>query len=169
MKTGLVYLRPARMTYVRVTGPYDTSIPQAWNEILAWLDKNGMNTPITGGYGLARDNPQRVGPENCRYDACVPVDPAFEERAGRELGLITLPAGPYARLRQASGSDALRSVVANVHSSFVAPAELRLDDRRPVVTIYLSNPRQQEGKLLRADVCVPVIATRASRDAAEAA
>lgn len=169
MKVGLVYLRPARMTYIRVTGPYETSIPEAWDRMLAWVDKNGLSSPVGRGYGLARDNPDRVGADCCRYDACIQVTPLFEERAARELGLITLPAGPYTRLREAGGYDKIRSVVANLHTAFEPPAELRLDDRRPVVTIYLDDPRRFDPVDLRADVCVPVTAARANRDPAQAA
>lgn len=169
MKNGLVYLRPARLTYVRVIGPYETSIPEAWQQMFDWIDKNGLNSPVGRGYGLARDNPQRVGAEHCRYDACIQVTPMFEDRAARELGLITLPAGPYTRLRKAGAYEQIRSVVADIHNHFEPPAELRLDDRRPIVTIYLEDPRRSATKDLRADVCVPVTANRSIRDAAQAA
>ena len=92
---GLVYLRPARMVFVRATGPYETSIPHAWEKMFAWLEKSGIDNPVGRGFGLARDNPATVGPQNCRYDACVEVKPQYEERAGRELGLMTLPGGSY--------------------------------------------------------------------------
>ncbi len=169
MKNGLVYLRPTRLTYVRVVGPYETSIPQAWTQMLQWLEKNGLNAAVGRGYGLARDNPAVVSPERCRYDACIQVSPAFEDRAGRELGLITLPAGPYTRLRQAGGYGKIHAVVTNLHTTFEPPADLRLDDRRPVVTIYLDNPRGMNPADLRADVCVPVAASKLNRDPSQAA
>jgi DNA gyrase inhibitor GyrI len=169
MKSGLVYLRPARMTYIRVTGPYEKSIPEAWARMLEWVDRHGLSSPIGRGYGLARDNPERVGAQHCRYDACVMVTPLFEERASRELGLITLPAGPYARLRRAGGYDQIPSVVAGLHTGFESPPDLRLDDRRPIVTIYLEDPRRFDPVDLRADVCVPVSAAGAIRDSVQAA
>ena len=86
MSHPLVYLRPTRITYVRVTGPYETSIPQAWEKMFAWIDKNGLSSPVGHGFGLARDNPKIVDPKNCRYDACIEMKPHFEERAIRELG-----------------------------------------------------------------------------------
>jgi AraC family transcriptional regulator len=169
MKSGLVYLRPTRLAYVRVTGPYETSIPEAWSRLLAWVDKHGLYSPVGWGYGLARDNPLRAGADKCRYDACVQVTPLFEERAVRELGVFTLPAGPYARIRQSGGYAPIRSKVSNLYADFEAPAELKLDERRPIVTIYLDDPRRFEPTDLRADICVPVTAVRATRDAAQAA
>ena len=46
MKSGLVYLRPTRLAYVRMTGPYQSSIPQAWDQLLSWIDKNGLSSPL---------------------------------------------------------------------------------------------------------------------------
>ena len=170
MKSGLVYLRPTRLAYVRVTGPYQSSISQAWDQLLSWVDNNGLSSPVGRGYGLARDNPQRVDPAKCRYDACIQVGPMFEDRAMRELGVVTLPPGPYTRMRHAGSFDAMRGLVAGSHSEFIAPAELRLDDRRPIVTIYLDDPRRFNPVDLRADVCVPVTAAaRAKTEIPQAA
>lgn len=169
MKNGLVYLRPTRLTYVRVTGPYETGIPEAWSRLLEWVDKRGLNSPVGGAYGLVRDNPKRVAPDKCRYDACIPIAPMFEDRALRELGLITLPGGPYTRMRQAGGYERIRSMVCSLHAEFSPPPELRLDDRRPIVTIYFDDPRRFDLADLRADVCVPVSAARSTRDVPQAA
>jgi AraC family transcriptional regulator len=164
MNSGLVYLRPTRLVYLRATGPYETSIPDAWSRLLAWHDKYGLGMPAGRGYGLARDNPERVGPEKCRYDACIEATPLIEERALRELGLITLPGGSYSRMRQATDYNCLRSIVSSLHTGFVVPQELKLDERRPIVTIYLDDPRRTDDAKLRADVCVQVTAQRTSRD-----
>ena len=162
MQNGLVYLRPSRLAYVRVTGAYETSIPAAWTKLLTWIDRNGVGSVLGRGFGLARDNPLIVAAERCRYDACIEVEPLFEERARRELGVLTLPAGPYVRKREIGNYDAIVSFVAIRHSTFVAPTGLRLDDNRPLVTVYLDDPRRLEPKDLRADICVPV-ATGAGR------
>ena len=158
MQNGLVYLRPTRLAYVRVKGPYEQSIPDAWERMLAWLEVRGLNSSTGRGYGLARDNPARVGADNCRYDACVLVMPYLEERVNRELGIITLPAGPYVRKREAGSYDAIRSLIPSLHETFAAPSGLRLDDNRPLVTIYLDDPRHFSLNDLRADICVPVAA-----------
>jgi len=158
MSMGTVYLRPSRLAYVRVTGPYVEAAPQAWERLLTWLSKNGFSSALGRGYGMMRDNPFTVAPEKCRYDACVDLDPMFEERAIRELAAQTLPGGSYVRLRRSGNYDALRAEVTDYYRSFDAPAGLRLEDRRPIVTIYLDNPQRFAGNDLRADVCVPVSA-----------
>lgn len=158
MQSGLVYLRPSRLVYVRITGAYESSIPAAWEKMLAWIDRNGVGSVLGRGFGLARDNPKTVPADRCRYDACIAVEPHFEERAMRELGILTLPAGPYVRKREIGSYSAIFTRVAGLHASFEAPTGLRLDDNRPLVTIYLDDPRRFEPGELRADVCVPVSA-----------
>ena len=155
MKSGLVYLRPSRLVYVRHTGPYETTIPAAWKVMMAWLAKNDMHSSMGRGYGLLRDCPKNVAPEKLRFDACVDLDPLFEERAIRELGAQTLPGGSYMRVRAVGSYEQLQSKLATYHTNFEAPAGFKLDERRPLVTIYLDSPIRADDNL-RADVCLPV-------------
>lgn len=165
MNRGLVYLRPFRMVYVRVCGPYRDLIPAAWDKMLDWLDVNGLRSPVGRGYGLVRDNPNVVAADACRYDACVDLDPFFEERAARELAVQTLPGGSYVRSRKKGDYANLTRLMLSVHKSFETAPGLRLDDRRPIVTIFLDDPSRIDIDDLRADVCVPVSAKVArSRD-----
>lgn len=162
MSNSLVYLRPATLAYVRAVGPYETSIAEAWDKMYAWVDKNGLNPSALRGYGLARDNPGAVSSEKCRYDACVLTMPEFEDRALRELGTITLPGGPYARQRQVTSYDRIHAMVATLHASYEAPHDLKIDDRRPIVTIYLEEPRRSDREDRRVDMCIPVMVVSGS-------
>lgn len=153
----LIYLRPTRLMYVRETGPYERTIPKAWERLTAWLNDNGLYAPIGRGYGLARDNPADITDQNCRYDACVELVPELEDRAIRDFGITTLQGGAYA-CRRLSGSYArMHSVVANVYSEFKALPGLAFDGNRPVVSIYIDNPNRFAENELRADICVPVM------------
>lgn len=165
MKSGLVYLRPWRLAYVRQVGPYETTIPAAWDLMLGWLEKKGFTSPMGRGFGLMRDCAKVVGPQKCRYDACVDLDPLFEERAVRELGVLTLPGGSYLRTRTVGSYDDLRKSLSMLHDTFEAPSGLYLDERRPLVTIYLDDPRQFSANDLRSDVCVPVNVRMGRQDA----
>jgi AraC family transcriptional regulator len=165
----LVYLRPARLLYVRETGPYDQSIPLAWEKLFDWLNKNGLYASLGRGFGLARDNPRSVGRGNCRYDACVEVRAGLEDRAFRELGVTTLPGGAYACRRLSGSYERMRSIVANVYSEFEPLPGLRVDERRPVVSIYVDNPNRYFDRDLRSDVCVPIIADEEAAGGAIAA
>lgn len=157
LSDGMVYLRPTKLAHVRKVGPYSTTIGEAWAEMLHWLDKHGLRSQASCGYGLLRDNPTRVDPETCRYDACVPILPHFEGSAARELGLLTLPPGPYARRRFRGNYRDMTANIAGLHDTCEMPQNLRFDDLRPIVTIYLDDPRQL-GTVddLRLDLCVPI-------------
>ncbi|MGL4398078.1 MAG: AraC family transcriptional regulator [Hyphomicrobium sp.] len=166
MSNGLVYLRPMRMAYVRAIGPYETTVPAAWQKLVSWIEANGLSAPIGSGFGVARDNPLNVAPDACRYDACVELNPLFEERAIRELGALTLPGGPYVRLRKRGPFVAIHSDIVSIYDAFAAPSGLKLDDKRPVVTVFLQGPRNFGDDMLKTDICVPVMA-QSSRPSAD--
>jgi AraC family transcriptional regulator len=168
MKNGLVYLRPQRIVFIRETGPYDRSIPVAWEKMFRWLSKNQLSSPVGRGYGLACDDPAVVAAAQCRYDACVQLTPLFEERALRELAVKTLPGGPYLRSRFVGDYADVSKLVGSARSSAELPEDLRADVRRPLVTIYLDDPSQPPAGGLRADICVPISAA-SGRDSARAA
>lgn len=159
LSDGMVYLRPTKLAYVRKVGPYTTTIGTAWAEMLHWLERHGLRSNAACGYGLLRDNPNSCDPDQCRYDACVPVLPHFEESARRELSLITLPPGPYARKRSRGNYRAMTSMIADLHSISRMSNNLRIDERRPIVTVYLDDPRRTEEDDLRMDMCIPVAAS----------
>lgn len=168
MKSGLVYLRPQRVAYIREAGPYATSIPAAWDKMFRWLSKNSLSSPLGRGYGLAYDDADKVAAENCRYDACVQVTPLFEERAMRELSLMMLPGGPYMRSRYVGDYAGVCKMIGAARTAIELPEDLRCDTRRPLVTIYLDDPAHPPAEGLRADICVPVSAS-SSRDRVRAA
>lgn len=156
MKSGLVYLRPWRLVYSRQVGPYETTIPLAWDNLLGWLEKNGIKAPLERGFGVMRDSPGIVSSDQCRYDACVDIEPMFEERAMREMGVQTLPGGSYLRERNNGSYRGLSSELLKLYDTFQPPDGLQLDQRRPLVTIYLDDPRDSGVSDRRADICIPV-------------
>ncbi|AGK59254.1 transcription activator effector binding protein [Hyphomicrobium denitrificans 1NES1] len=154
----LLYLRPTRLIYVRARGCYVDMIPKAWNRLFQLLDANGLYASLGRGYGLAHDNPLVVGPQNCRYDACVEIRSGLEERSLRAFGITTLQGGAYARRRLSGSYDHMRSAVQDVYSEFTPLPGLCFDENRPVVSIYVDNPNCFAERDLRSDICVPVIA-----------
>ena len=154
----LMYLRPVRLVYVRVTGAYEHTIPRAWKQLVSWYNDNGLAPPSGRGYGLARDNPADVGRQNCRYDACLTITPELEKRAFADLSIATLPGGAYACRRLPGGHGHLRSIVASVYAGFEPLPGLELDQIRPVVSVYADNEPGSVEADRRVDVCVPIIA-----------
>ena len=75
MNVTLKTLPPARVAYLRYTGPYGPEIGTFWRETVApWMIENNLLNRVR--YGIGHDDPSTTPPQYCRYDACVevPVD-----------------------------------------------------------------------------------------------
>jgi AraC family transcriptional regulator len=158
MNTNLVYLRPLRLVYVRATGPYAQSSTEAWTRLFGWLTNNGLHSFPGCGYGLILDNHLTTAPAACRYDACVEMSALLEHRAEGNLQSRKLPGGAYVRQRHVGAYNKLRDDTLNVRKSWSSDSNLQIDQRRPLVQIFLDDPRRGEPDQLRSDLCVPVIA-----------
>jgi len=158
MKPNLVYLRPLKLAYVRAVGPYAQSSVEAWSRLFSWLSDNGLHTFPGCGYGLVLDNHLMTDGATCRYDACIELNAAIESRAEGVLQSRKLPAGAYIRERHVGCYDALRERTLAVRERAVQKGELPVDTRRPLVQIFLDDPRREQADNLRSDLCIPVIA-----------
>lgn len=158
MSTGLVYLRPVRVAFVRVRGPYGQSAPAAWSKLLAWLDQHRVRSDVTRGFGLAHDDPRTIAAADLRYDACVEVPPEVEALALREFGMQTLPGGAYARRRFVGPHSGIHTEFHEMRRTWAPSRGLALHTRRPFVEIYLDDPARCAPEKLRTDLCIPVIA-----------
>lgn len=158
MNTNLVYLRPLRVAYVRSVGPYAQSSHEAWDRLFAWLSDNGLHAVPGCGYGLLLDNHLLTNPAECRYDACVEISSMPESRAEGSLQTRKLPGGAYIRDRHVGSYELMREKTLAVRNGWSHESNLVLDARRPLVQIFLDDPRRGNIAELRSDVCVPVIA-----------
>jgi len=93
MDVRIVELNPARVAYLRYTGPYGPALGDFWRRIVQpWLAANGLQGRVS--YGVAQDDPSVTPPDKCRYDACVEVDRDYV--AAAPAALETIPGGRYA-------------------------------------------------------------------------
>lgn len=156
MSTGLVYLRPVRVAYIRARGPYPVSAPEAWKKMLAWLDARGIRSEVTRGFGLAHDDPRTTAAEALRYDACVEIPMDMEGLASREFGMQTLPGGAYARRRYVGPHTGISRQFHDMRETWAPSRGLVLHAKRPFVEIYLDDPLRCAPEKLRTDLCIPV-------------
>lgn len=157
MRAGLVYLRPKQVVFVRSTGPYAASSVDAWDKMLAWIDRHNLTRDIGCGYGLALDHPGSTVPEDCRYDACITLPDGFIAPRDDSLPFETLPGGAFARIRHTGSYETVRSSITLVRDQWLSSQpHLLADRRRPLMTIYLGHPKLLDVESLRCDVCVPV-------------
>ena len=158
MKTNLVYLRPLRVAFVRSVGPYAQSSADAWSKMFDWLSDNGLHSFPGCGYGLLLDNHLVTEKRLCRYDACVEISSMPESRAEGSLQTRKLPGGAYIRDRHIGAYGTMRERILSVREGWTHESGLTLDDKRPLVQIFLDDPRRGDEDSLRSDICVPVIA-----------
>ncbi|MEQ1576923.1 MAG: GyrI-like domain-containing protein [Hyphomicrobium sp.] len=159
MKANLVYLRPLRVAYVRSVGPYAQSSAEAWARMFDWLNDNSLHSLPGCGYGLLLDNHLVTDPDKCRYDACVEVSSVPENRAEGSLQVRNLPGGAYVRDRYRGCYLQMREKILSVRQDWSNDSDLVLDDRRPIVHIFMDDPRRGNADQLRSDFCIPVIAS----------
>lgn len=155
-KVGMVYLRPVPVVFFRVQGPYATSVTEAWVLLFDWLQTHRLRKSAGRGYGLLHDNPNIVGHDQCRYDACIEMTEDMSPAAIEQISTQRLSGGAYCRRRHVGPYDGIRNVIVGVRDGWVPSAGLSIDPRRPIVTIYLNDPACVAPSELKADICVPV-------------
>jgi AraC family transcriptional regulator len=168
VQRGFVYFRPVQIGYVRVFGAYKTSVPEAWRQLDGWFRAREVDIGRVTRYGLAHDNPRVVEPEKLRYDACVEVPPDLAGEINDELRVTKLPGGAFARKRYVGPYEGIGDALSTLREHWSHASDVVLDTRRPLLTVYLNNPRVHAPKDLKADLCVPVVSTAKGRRGADA-
>lgn len=163
MQRGFVYFRPVQIGFVRVVGPYKTSVHEAWAKLDEWFKARQVDIGKVTRYGLAHGNPRAVDPSQLRYDACVEMPADLLSETGEELRLAKLPSGAFARKRYVGPYDGIGDAFSEMREHWEKASDVVLDARRPLLTVYLNNPRVLAVKDLKADLCVPVISTAKGR------
>lgn len=162
MTKGFVYLRPTRLVSVRAVGPYQETVPAAWTRLTAWLRERGHD--VRGPrYGLAHDNPLRVDPAQCRYDAACEIPEPFEGVSG-EMRQVRLPSGAFIRHRIVGRYADLLANARPIYNEDRPANGLTTSANRPVVLIYFHDPLDRETAGRKADVCLPVSANEHDGD-----
>lgn len=151
---------------MRARGAYADTVNQAWGRMFSWMDANGLGAEVDIGYGLAHDDPRTTPPDLCRYDACIPVPAAVTQEALMQLQRMKLPSGVYARDLIVRSYDRMGAALASIRDEWAPRNGLCFDPSRPVVTIYRNNPRYCPPEMLKADICLPIVPSAASHNAA---
>ena len=163
MSTGIVYLRPAPVLFVRARGPLPRASLEAWGKLLGWADAKNARSEIVRFYGLLRDHTATSAPLECRYDACfeAPADLIEDNAAG--VGMQMLPGGAYVRHRHAEGRETIASALDWICKEWAPSRSMGVDAGRPMLEVYLSDPLDPANGRLRMDLCVPVSAIASRR------
>lgn len=154
MKLVVVERSPARVAYLRHTGPLGDSVGRFWrHEVAPWLADNGLiDCPR---YGVTLDDPSSTPPERCRYDACVELPASLSLPDAPET---TIPGGRYVQTLF-KGSSAQIGPAWSAFQRAVGGGAHRIDARRLPFEHY---PRgavfDMRTGLFACELCIPVMA-----------
>lgn len=156
VKLGFVYLRSTNLISYRTVGPYSSSAPAAWNKMFDWLNRHRLRGVVSRGFGMALDDPRRVAPDQCRYDACIDMPEQLAPSAWENMMPQRLPGGAYVRRRYVGPHNQIGAAVKEMRETWCAAPGIKLAADRPLVEIYLDDPLTCPPEKLRTDLCMPI-------------
>lgn len=105
-------------------------------------------------YGIGLDDPCITPPAQCRYDACVQIDPGY--KVSGEIGTQTLPGGLYACARFKGGHDDIGPAWRWVLAEWL-PGSGYQCDARPHLELYPGNINcMPEPGIYICEICTPI-------------
>jgi AraC family transcriptional regulator len=152
---SLIDLPPTPVAYRRYTGPYGQPVARFWMERMApWMAENDLFGRER--YGIAHDDPTIADPAQCRYDACVSLDPAVVV-SGAPMRTV-LPGGRYACTRFEGTVDEIDAAWQRMLVGWLPASGLQLD-ARPLLEHYPIESRFDAATgVFDCNICIPVTA-----------
>ena len=96
MELKLKTLPPARLAFLRFTGPYGhAGVQLTWRKFMGWCDDEGLMSKPRQMYGICQDDPKVTAAQKCRYDAGIEVGEKFIAKH-KDIGVQTFDGGRYA-------------------------------------------------------------------------
>ena len=152
---------PVRVVFVRRTGPYAESAPEAWQVLmktLAW--RVWLHFPAEM-MGVCHDDPEITAAENLRYDACL----RFRLRAAPrgDLEERCLPGGRHAVFLHQGPHAELPATYARIYDAWLPAGRERLGES-PAFEVYLDQPGRVPTEKLRTLIHLPLLETKSTLD-----
>jgi AraC family transcriptional regulator len=153
VKIDLVQRAPARVAYLRYTGPFGAPLGRFWRvTVSGWLADNGLlDCPR---YGVALDDPRTTPAARRRYDACVALPNGLAVQDAPES---TVAGGRYA-ITPFKGTSAGIGNAWRVFAAECAARSLPPDPSRPAFEHY---PRgatfDPKTGVFACELCMPLL------------
>jgi AraC family transcriptional regulator len=96
-----------------------------------WLRSSGAISEVAPRYGLLLDDPRLTAPNDCRYEACIPL-PADLGHLPQGFSVKRIPYGPYTRARHVGGEVGIAHTISQIRSEWMS-AQQRIDVCLPVM------------------------------------
>jgi AraC family transcriptional regulator len=150
-------IRPSTVLYARAYGPYAAGTRAAWQTMGCWLDAQNRRPLVRVSYGLFQDNPRITAPELVRYDACVPLVMGLEEDEEAGIRRQVFRGGTYAVHTHVGPIEAAGELFSDLYHKEIPARGLTLDEDRPFLAVYLTDPTVTREPHRRTELCVPVV------------
>ncbi|RON11493.1 DNA gyrase inhibitor [Pseudomonas brassicacearum] len=153
MNVTLIELPPARVAYLRYTGPYGPGIGTFWRETVApWMIENDLLNKVR--YGIGHDDPSVTPAAYCRYDACVEVPEGFN--AAFPFAVTTLPGGLYAVARFKGPALQIAAAWGELCAQWMPASGLDYDKRPNFERYPVDASYDQKTDVMEVDMCIAV-------------
>lgn len=156
MSSGLVYLRPRPIAFVRTTGDVDKAGPIAWQNLKSWCARMPNHADFKVAYGLTRVKEIHEGQFHCVYEAGVEMPFAGERNGESGLGIKQLPGGAYTRRRHVGTLLDIEATMDSFRREGLEGCKFELDRNRPTVQIFLCNPCNILDGEMKVDLLLPI-------------
>lgn len=153
MNVELRTLPPARLAYMRFTGPYGhPDISRTWQRFCAWAAQQDLFPADM--LGIAQDDPEITPADKCRYDCCIAVDAAFTPRG--EIGVQDFAGGRYACARFQGTGQEIHQAWMQMFATWLPASGYQPDDK-PALELYEKNfESDAKTGMFTCLLCVPV-------------
>jgi len=155
MEVTIKQLPDYHVAYLRNTGPYGTSdIPMTWERLNRWCQAQSFGNQPHTMLGVSLDDPKITPPAQCRYDACVEIEPGF--KVSGEVGTQTIRGGAYACARFIGNVDKIGPAWQWLFAEWL-PSSGYQCDARPCFELYPAElERKPEPGIFVCDICIPI-------------
>lgn len=153
MDVKLIDRAEVAVAYMRYIGPYGPEVHKFWMQRFGpWIAQHGLMGHHA--YGISYDDPHITAPEQCRYDACIEVEPGFAPDGGAQLG--TIPGGRYAVMSYHGKPEQIGPAWTALLRNWLPDSGLQLD-ARPCFEHYPPNSAMDPvtGEM-HCEICIPV-------------
>ncbi|MHC0035375.1 AraC family transcriptional regulator [Pseudoneobacillus sp. C159] len=143
------------VAYIRRTGSYFE--PQEhWGKLISWAIQNGLFPPQQSFIGISLDNPNIVGDQECRHDACVTIPENFNKENQGEIQFKKLPGGPYALFPFFDHPEKLNSAYQFMFEKWLPNSGYMSDFERDNLEYNMNNPADDPDGKCRVDLYIPI-------------
>lgn len=143
------------VAFIRRTGSYFET-QEHWGKLAHWAVNNGLYPPHQSFIGISLDNPDFVGSDHCRHDACVTLPEGFQKEDSNEIQFKKLDGGLFAVYRFYDIPEKLNTAYQYMLGQWLPNSDFDADYDRHNLEFCMNNPAEDlEGKC-KVDLFVPI-------------